>query len=139
MIEPAYSLMDYMAVRKIRNKNCQWLTGNPNKIGIFKQLWFYLFKPKGIDLYVCKDDEKVKGYLLIRRSTHTAFITEVIDDPYRGQGIGSTMIHFAQYWYSHLTADILVNNVPSIRLHESCGFKLKEMTSTKMIFTWERA
>jgi RimJ/RimL family protein N-acetyltransferase len=135
-MELASSIFDYMDVRRIRNENSRWLTGNPNKIGIWQQLKFYWSKPKNIELYVCREFGSVVAYMLLRHEAETCFITEVVDVLYRGENIASDMILFAQFHYPNITAEILNSNVASIRLHEKMGFKLVSESEHKLTYNW---
>lgn len=135
-IEPAMTILDYMDVRRLRNANRHFMTGSTDYISVWQQFKFYLFEPNNVYLYVCTENEKVIGYLLLRRVDKTFYITEVVDEEHRGKKVASDMIRFAQTTSSHLTAEILKNNMASIRLHESCGFTLTEETTDKKIYVW---
>ena len=89
-----------------------------------EQFQFFLNKPHNIDLYIVKLYNKKIGYLLIRKSNNNNFITEVIEEKYRGLGIGSYLIEFAKNKYQNLEAQIFLNNYSSRRLHEKNNFLL---------------
>ena len=136
-IRPAKGIMEYLAIRKIRNDNRFFMTAVHNRISLFHQLMFCWFMPKDFSLYVCTEYGKVVGYMLLRKEQNTCLITEAVDRRYRGKGIASDMIQFAQLLCKRLAADILNTNIASINLHEKMGFKLKIYTSYKKTYVWE--
>lgn len=136
VIAPAILLSEYLKIRKIRNANYQNLTGDRRKIGLWEQIQFFLFKPKSILVFVSFTDGKISGYMLIKETETAAFITEVVDEKYRGQGIAQKMIRDAQDDFPSIIAEIWKDNLPSIRLHEKMGFKLVEASSQKLTYLW---
>jgi RimJ/RimL family protein N-acetyltransferase len=124
LIRPALSALDFEYVRRLRNANRVHLTGDAGRIGVFRQLRFWLRRPAGIDLYVAECDGRRCGYLLLRRAAATTYITEVVDARCRGRGVGSEMIRFAAARHPHLSAEIFSANEASRRLHARAGFVL---------------
>lgn len=122
-IRIASTITDYLFIRRLRNSVAHLLTGNSNKISFKQQLWFFLFRPKNVQLFIAELEEEKIGYLLLRLEKTTTFITEVICEDFRGRGIGAQMIEFAKSQFDHLTAHIIHSNIPSINLHISNGFK----------------
>jgi RimJ/RimL family protein N-acetyltransferase len=101
-------------------------------------LIFYLKKPKDITTFIAEVKGVRVGYLLIRRSGLNNYITEVIKPEWQNQGIGSEMIKFAQKDYAELTAEILVTNIASVKLHQKNQFVLKETTKNILIYKYYR-
>lgn len=114
--------MDFLFVRRLRNGVRMNMTGDTAPIGIWRQLRFWWRTPSGIDLYVAVIDGHRAGYLLLRKGGATTYITEAVDAAYRGRGIAKTMIRHAQGLCDDLTAEILLTNAASLRLHEAAGF-----------------
>lgn len=121
-IRRAATLLDFEYVRRLRNTNRRFLTGDAGRIGVLRQLRFWLRRPPSIELYVAEIDGRRCGYLLLRRAEGTAWITEVVDARHRGRGVAREMIRFAAARCPHLTAEILQDNDASLRLHASAGF-----------------
>lgn len=121
-IRPAASALDFEYVRRLRNANRRFLTGHAGRIGLLRQLRFWLRRPPGIDLYVAERDGRRCGYLLLRRDGATAWITEVVDARHRGHGVAQEMIRFAAARHPHVSAEILADNEASLRLHARAGF-----------------
>lgn len=137
VIAPAIVIGEYLKIRKIRNDNFQYLTGVRRKIGLWEQIKFFLFKPKNVLVFVSFTDGKISGYMLLKETESAVFITEVVDKKYRGKGIGKKMVLEAQKHYPFVIAEILKDNVPSIRLHESMGFKLVDEKDNILTYTWK--
>jgi len=120
-IKRASSIFDYFKIRKIRNCNFQYLTGEIKKLSIFRQITFYLLKPNYIDLYLLKNNMQTIGYILY--NTKNSMITEVIDVNHRGQGFASKGIEFIKHKYKRkIFAEIRKSNIASIKLHKKNGF-----------------
>jgi len=124
LIVKAGTFLDFLYIRNLRNSVRFLLTGSTRKISLIEQIYFFLNKPQHIDLYIVKLYNKKIGYLLIRKSNNKNFITEVIEEKYRGLGIGSYLIEFAKNKYQNLEAQIFLNNYSSRRLHEKNNFLL---------------
>ena len=122
VIRPAQSALDFEYVRRLRNANRTHLTGDGGRIGVFRQLRFWLRRPAGIDLYLAECDGRRCGYLLLRRADATTYITEVVDVRHRGRGVAREMIRFAAARHPHLSAEIFAANEVSRRLHARAGF-----------------
>ncbi len=63
------------------------------------------------------------GYLLLRRDGEAYLITEAVDESFRRSGVAARMVAFAQERCGDLTAEILLQNAPSIKLHQAAGFE----------------
>jgi RimJ/RimL family protein N-acetyltransferase len=124
LIRPARSALDFDYVRRLRNANSIHLTGDGGRIGVLRQLRFWLWRPPAIDLYLATCDGRRCGYLLLRRAADTTYITEVVDARFRGRGIAYEMIRFAAARHPHLSAEIFAVNEASRRLHARAGFVL---------------
>ncbi|MFM8989123.1 MAG: N-acetyltransferase family protein [Alphaproteobacteria bacterium] len=122
-IREARSALDFEYVRGLRNANRAFLTGDARRIGLLRQLRFWLRRPPSIDLYVAELDGRRCGYLLLRRDADTTWITEVVDARHRGRGVAQAMIRFAAARRPHLSAEILSANEASLRLHARAGFE----------------
>jgi len=138
LIRNARSIRDYLFLRSLRNQSQHQLTGETQNISLRKQLIFYLKKPKDITTFIAEVKGVRVGYLLIRRSGLNNYITEVIKPEWQNQGIGSEMIKFAQKDYAELTAEILVTNIASVKLHQKNQFVLKETTKNILIYKYYR-
>jgi hypothetical protein len=121
-IRPAASALDFEYVRRLRNANRRFLTGDARRIGVLRQLRFWLARPASIDLHVAELDGRRCGYLLLRRDGDTTWITEVVDARHRGRGVAMEMIRFAAARHPHLSAEIFPGNDASLRLHARAGF-----------------
>lgn len=100
------------------------MTNSTEPIGYLQQLRFYFRKPADLELYIGWMGAARAGYLLLRRNSGTCFITEAVDERFRRVGIASRLIEFAKGICADLTAEILVDNGPSIKLHQAAGFQL---------------
>ena len=90
-IRPAASALDFEYVRRLRNANRRFLTGDARRIGVLRQLRFWLSRPASIDLHVAELDGRRCGYLLLRRDGDTTWITEVVDARHRGRGVAALL------------------------------------------------
>lgn len=129
-IKRARSIADYLFLRNLRNSVREQMTNDQTRIGLLQQARFYLTQPPHIEVYIAFVNERRAGYLLLRQTPTTCLITEAVSDRFRRQGVGAQMIAFAQDRFSELTADILITNVASIRLHESAGFRYQRTTGS---------
>jgi hypothetical protein len=121
-IRAAKSIADYLFLRQLRNRVRHEMTNRTDPIGYLQQLRFYLGKPPNVSIYIAWMNARRAGYLLLRREAKACFITEAVDKPFRRRGVAANMIHFAQGGETHLTAEILVGNTASIKLHQAAGF-----------------
>lgn len=68
------------------------------------------------------------GALFGPRSRHVAHLGMMVGDAYVGRGIGTqllvAMLDLADNWlgFHRIELDVMVDNVPAIRLYEKCGF-----------------
>jgi RimJ/RimL family protein N-acetyltransferase len=135
------SLRDALAVRKIRNEGCSYLTNDQNKISVLGQVnWYYSFFKNQVDyqLYLLMDKVPV-GYGAIHKEGKKWYITEVVKEKFRHKGYGTIILfalkEFAKLEESQLIAEIWASNKKSIALHIKHGFKLNgsKMKSGKKI------
>jgi hypothetical protein len=127
VIRKAKSIIDFEYIRRIRNENRFFLTGNVCRIGLLRQLLFFLIRPSTIKIFVAELDSQRCGYLLLRQSENTTWITEVVEARFRGRGVARHMIRYAIGFCDHLSAEILLSNEDSLRLHLNAGFvRVKE-------------
>lgn len=122
VIRPARGLVDYMYIRKLRNAVRFNMTGDTRKIGLSRQLRFFLNTPESIELYVARVEGRRAGYLLLRRDGGTTLITEAVDAAFRRRGVASELIRHAKGCRPDITAHVLVDNLASRKLHEEAGF-----------------
>jgi len=99
------------------------MTNSTAPIGYLQQFRFYLGKPPNAKAYIAWMGAKRAGYLLLRQESTSCFITEAVDEPDRRIGVATRLIHFAQERCADLTAEILLANTASIKLHQSAGFQ----------------
>jgi GNAT superfamily N-acetyltransferase len=124
-IDAARTLWDFLYVRALRNRVRMQMTNDTGKVGFLRQLRFYRNKPANVQLYVARIGGARAGYLLLREAGVETFITEAVDERYRRNGVGRGMVEFAKSRARSITAEILVGNVASRRLHEAAGFTLQ--------------
>ena len=135
-IKKAWTIFDYFKIRKIRNSNFQYLTGDIKKLSIFRQIAFYLFKPTFIDLYLLKNNKQTVGYILYNGKN--LMITEVIEVNHRGQGFASKGIEFIKQKYKRkIFAEIKKSNIASIKLHKKNGFVLNRVKGENEIYCYD--
>ena len=137
-IRPARALADYWFLRSLRNRVRRHMTNNTTSIDCVQQLRFYMRKPRNIDIYIARLDAKRVGYLLLRHEGSTTLITEAVDESYRRIGIARRLVQHAQQMHADLTAEILVSNVASIRLHEAAGFTFASSHGDVQTFRFAR-
>lgn len=99
------------------------MTNSTEPVGYFRQFRFYLNKPPNVNVYIAWLDAKRAGYLLLRQESTSCFITEAVDERFRNAGVAARLVRFAQERYADLTAEILLTNSASIKLHQSAGFE----------------
>ncbi len=114
------------------------MTNSPDAIGYLQQLRFFLSKPSNIKLYIAWMGAKRAGYLLLRRESTSCFITEAVDERFREAGVATGLVRFAQECCADLTAEILLTNTASIKLHQSAGFRLTGDDGRIAIYRFKR-
>ena len=114
------------------------MTNDTASINYIQQLRFYFRKPANVDVYLACVGSRRVGYLLLRREGPTMLITEAVDEPFRGAGIATRMVQYAQRLYADLTAEILAGNVASINLHKGAGFILESAHGKVQTFRYTR-
>jgi len=112
-----------MFLRRLRNQVRHQMTNSTASVGYLRQFRFYLSKPPNLRVYIAWMDSTRAGYLLLREESTSCFITEAVDERFRGRGVAKRLIQFAQKCCADLTAEILLTNTASIKLHRSAGFE----------------
>ena len=131
------SIKHALIVRKIRNTCFQYLTGDPKRISLPRQLIWYVFsyrrqlREKKYRLYLFKNKSDVSiGYGALKLSENCLHVTECVSEGQRGRGYGRTilksMIEISKRESRPLIAEIWSDNDRSITLHERNGFKCVE-------------
>lgn len=98
------------------------MTNSTAPIGYFRQFRFYLNKPPNVNVFIAWIGAKRAGFLLLRHEPTSCFITEAVDERFRNAGVAARLVRFAQERCADLTAEILLTNSASIKLHQSAGF-----------------
>jgi GNAT superfamily N-acetyltransferase len=122
-IRVATSISDYLFLRRLRNQVRDQMTNSTAPVGYLQQFRFYLNKPPNVKVYVAWMGARRAGYLLLRQESTSCFITEAVDERFRKAGAATGLVRFAQGCCADLTAEILLTNTASIKLHESAGFQ----------------
>lgn len=122
-IRAATSISDFLFLRRLRNRVRHQMTNSTAPVGYFRQFRFYLNKPPNVEVYIAWMNAKRAGYLLLRQESTGCFITEAVDERFRKAGVATGLVRFAQECCADLTAEILLTNAASIKLHESMGFQ----------------
>ena len=123
-IYKAKSIKDYIFLREVRNQNREFLTENINYITRFDQIFFYLFQSRRYKIYIVEKKGQKAGYILLKQSKNSYFITEIILKKFRRQDLGTQMVNFAKKKYKNLIAKIALKNKTSISFHKKNGFKV---------------
>ena len=137
-VRKAKTLIDYLHIRMLRNENRHLMTRDSSKIGLFRQIKFWINTPKNMKLYIAFSDRVPVGYMSLREDFGKTYITEVVSSKHRNLGVGAEMIDLAQYLKNELFAEILLNNLPSIRLHERCGFVIDHENHYCKVYVWRK-
>jgi GNAT superfamily N-acetyltransferase len=122
-IRVATSISDYLFLRRLRNQVRDQMTNSTAPVGYLRQFRFYRNKPPNVKVYIAWMSAKRAGYLLLRQESTSCFITEAVDERFRKAGVAKRLVHFAQECCTDLTAEILLTNSASIKLHQSVGFQ----------------
>lgn len=99
------------------------MTNDTGSIGYLQQLRFFLNTPRNIRIFIARVGGRRAGYLLLRDSADGTLITEAVDAAFRGRGVATALVRYAQTQCPLINAEILAGNNASIRLHESTGFQ----------------
>ena len=137
-VRKSKTLLDYLYIRILRNENRRLMTRDSSKIGLFRQIKFWWDTPKNVQLYLAFYNSTPIGYMALRDDCGTTYITEVVSSKYRNLGIGTEMVALAQSIKDELVAEILADNVPSIRLHERCGFVIDNENPYCKVYVWRK-
>jgi ribosomal protein S18 acetylase RimI-like enzyme len=135
IIKNAKTIGDYLFLRQLRNEVRLNMTGSTNLISLIDQIQFYFLKPANTSIYIAFLKNRRVGYLLIRHTNNTYWITEAVLSKYRHLGIATALINFAKEQYSPLRAEILKSNQASINLHTKCGFALHASYENLVIYS----
>ena len=143
VITDKLSLADFMWVRKLRNQNRLYMTGEPRSISFLRQLGFWLrIRLRLLDsvsLFLVTVKGKRAGYLLLREfEPGAAYITECVAEEFRGRQIGRAVVAHAKTKANRLIADIWPDNLPSIALHTGNGFVLTRREPHLLRYEWNR-
>ena len=84
----------------------------------------YFSGKRGDNLIVARIDKEVAGFLLLIKNTTIDLIA--VSPKYYRQGIGSSMITFANQAIGLLKAGTQLNNHGSIAMYQKCGFLLTQ-------------
>lgn len=114
------------------------MTNSTAPVGYLRQLRFYLGKPPNIKAYIGWISAKRAGYLLLRQESTSCFITEAVDERFRKAGVATGLVRFAQECCADLTAEILLTNSASIKLHQSAGFQFSGDDGRIAIYRFKR-
>ena len=127
----AYSVSDFIWLYKTVKKNKEFLTGESAKINTVKQIIFMYKIRNGIlpfRIFIYCISNKRVGYGLIKPAGESIFITEVVDENFRGNGIGNFILRHLlsvsskEYGEGRVVVHIRKNNLPSLKMHENAGF-----------------
>ena len=138
-IRLATSISDFLFLRRLRNQVRDQMTNSTAPVGYWRQFRFYLNKPPNVKVYVAWIDAKRAGYLLLRQESTSCFITEAVDERFRKSGVATGLVRFAQECCADLTAEILLTNTASIKLHQSTGFQCCGDDGRIAIYRFRRA
>lgn len=122
-IRVAASIADFLFLRRLRNQVRGQMTNSTAPVGYLRQFRFYLNQPPNVEVYIAWMRAKRAGYLLLRQESTSCFITEAVDERFRGAGVAARLVRFAQEHCADLTAEILLANTASIKLHQAAGFQ----------------
>jgi len=122
-IRAAASISDFLFLRRLRNQVREQMTNSTAPLGLWRQFRFYLNQPPNVKVYVAWVGARRAGYLLLRQESTSCFITEAVDERFRNAGVATGLVRFAQECCTDLTAEILLTNSASIKLHQAVGFQ----------------
>ena len=134
------TLMDAIGICKIANKSFVYsrfhldaYISNQLANKIKKQWVLNYFNGKRGDKMVVKIiDKKIVGFLQLLKNNKEKFVTIdliAVDNDFQRQNIARDMISFAESFYqnySKIFVGTQVANIPSVRLYEKLGFRLKK-------------
>ncbi|HAV94011.1 MAG TPA: hypothetical protein DCW33_03980 [Proteobacteria bacterium] len=128
------SLVDALAVRKLRNECCNCFTNHQKKIALFRQVYWYYFQYRilratsdyRVFLFRLSSGRSV-GFGALAKQDEGLYVTECVGCDFRGLGFGTkileAMIKVSDQEGLNLIAEIWADNQPSIGLHEKMGFE----------------
>jgi RimJ/RimL family protein N-acetyltransferase len=129
-VRRAVSCFDFEWIRKTRNYNRQFMTGDNRLITWLEQaIFMYKALCSDLDIYICEimgASGSIRiGFLLLRKSsleTSRFELTICIAKPFWNLGYGKQLLKWACFLSLPLKSLIYANNSRSISIHESCGF-----------------
>jgi len=133
----------YEVIPKIAERCFRWSRFHldpkipPNLANSIKRRWLesYVQGTRGSALYAAEIDGVVAGFLAVIESTVDSRPVAIIDllgvtSEYQGRGVGTALVQsFTRDWQgrvSELRVGTQAANVASLRLYESCGFRVVE-------------
>jgi ribosomal protein S18 acetylase RimI-like enzyme len=133
----------YEVIPKIAERCFRWSRFHldpkipPNLANSIKRRWLesYVQGSRGSALYAAEIDGVVAGFLAVIESSVDSRPVAVIDllgvaSEYQGRGVGAALVQcFTSDWQgrvSELRVGTQAANVASLRLYESCGFRIVE-------------
>jgi GNAT superfamily N-acetyltransferase len=137
-IRAATSIADYLFLRRLRNQVRHQMTNSTAPVGYLRQFRFYLNKAPNVTVYIAWMSAKRAGYLLLRQESTSCFITEAVNERFRKAGVAKKLVRFAQECCADLTAEILLTNTASIKLHQSAGFQYSGDDGRIAIYRFKR-
>lgn len=140
----AYSLKDFLILRRIRNSSYQTLSNYQYKIGYFQQLKFWI-KNRSLNLIYLFNNEhgEYVSYILLNKIGDDYYITIATDPKHRNKGyayrsVTYTVKHILNSIPSvNIKTEILKSNFASIKTFTKAGFKMSNEIEGKLIFTYQ--
>lgn len=130
--EPLDSVIDALAVRRLRNSCAASLTNHRRSIGRLAQILWYLRRYRaGVDsgryrVFLFREGTTPNGYGALRLRDDELLITECVALEHRGRGLGrqilSRLREIGRSEGRDLIAEIWSSNQASITIHEKAGF-----------------
>jgi RimJ/RimL family protein N-acetyltransferase len=147
----ARSLPDVLAVRKLRNQCCAFMTNDQQTLSVWRQIrWYFTNYRRSLAagsyrIYLFLDSGKPVGYGALQLREGQLLVTECVAADRRGQGLGKNildaLIQIARREKRPLVAEIWASNQASIALHERAGFRRVESRLHKgaelNVYRWE--
>jgi len=127
-LRPTAGLRDALKMRIVRNECRGFMTGNSSKIGLFRQVFWWYRRPRGIRPYVIVNDSgDVIGYALMKVDGRHAWLTAGLLSESRGFGIGTNVFralcHVAGLFGLIPALEVFESNAPGRAVYAKLGFK----------------